>query len=470
MRAEAVPDALWPRLSEIIAHTTGLHFPPERRADLQRGLITAAAELGFENVAACADWLASSSPTPEQLRTLASHLTIGETYFFRERKTFDALQTQVLPQLLRARTSERRLRVWSAACATGEEPYSLAILLRELMPDWDAWRVTILATDINERFLQKAAAGIYGEWSFRDTPADFRERYFDRTREGRYALIPQIRDAVTFMQLNLAEDGFPSLATDTNAMDLILCRNVLIYFTPAQARGLVEKLRQALVPDGWLAVSPSECSQALFNRFATENFPGAILYRNGDGPAMPQPAPWMPSSRMHTTHQLYAPVAQQPSPPPEVDSEPLAASVLEITSPQQPASDPGAATRTLANQGRLIEARAASERWIEADKLDPAARYLHAMIAQELGDPESARISLQRAIYLSPRFALAHFALGNLSRNEGRARESARHFENALRLLHDLAPGELLPESDGLTAGRLAEIIAALPALPRDAA
>src|SRR5262245_38410480 len=136
MRTDPAVEQALPRISELIARTIGLHFPPERRADLQRGLESAAAELGFENGAACAKWLLSAPPTPVQLNTLANHLTIGETYFFRERKTFDALESHVLPELIRARSTERRLRIWSAACSTGEEPYSLAILLQQLLPQW----------------------------------------------------------------------------------------------------------------------------------------------------------------------------------------------------------------------------------------------------------------------------------------------------------------------------------------------
>src|SRR5262249_27845182 len=151
MASETIPEAVWPRLSELIARGTGLHFPPERRRDLLRGLTSAAEELGFADVAECADGLLKTSLSSEQLHTLASHLTIGETYFFREPRTFEALANTVLPALIqRRRGRDQRLRLWSAACATGEEPYSLAILLRQLLPDWEDWRVTILATDINQ--------------------------------------------------------------------------------------------------------------------------------------------------------------------------------------------------------------------------------------------------------------------------------------------------------------------------------
>ena len=490
MQTDGVPDALWGRLSEFIAQNTGLHFPPERRSDLQRGFTAAAAEFGFADTARCADWLLSASLTRPQLHTLASHLTVGETYFFRERRTFDALAQRILPELLRRRRGrEQRLRLWSAACSTGEEPYSLAILLQQLLPDWRDWHITILATDINPRFLQKAAAGVYGEWSFRESPSWFKDRYFTRTRDGRFAVEPQIRNCVSFAPMNLAQDCFPSLATDTNAMDVIFCRNVLMYFTPVQARKVVENLHSALTDDGWLAVSPAECSQDLFSRYVAVNFPDSILYRKFN--AEEQNSTWTPVLSDTATEstawafdgaQLSTPVvaapaqiptSDTPSVPPQTEQRPLGSiqrRAKRSASPDESrASRPqpfSVLARTLANRGKLADAVAWSERWIAADKIDPAAHYLHAMVLQEMGESEAARHSLHRAIYLQPDFALAHFALGNLARAASRGSAANKHFANALHVLRGCPPDELLPESEGMTAGRLKEIIGTLLALP----
>src|SRR6266851_2404857 len=457
MQVDVVPDAVWPRVSEFIAQNTGLHFPAERRPDLQRGLAAAAAEFGFADGASCADWLLSAPLTRPQLNILASHLTIGETYFFRERKTFDALAEHVLPELFRRRRGrEQRLRLWSAACSTGEEPYSLVILVRQLLPDWQDWNVTILATDINERFLRKAVAGVYGEWSFRESPSGFKERYFTPTSDGRFQIAAEIRNCVSFAHMNLAQDYFPSLTIDTNTMDVIFCRNVLIYFTASHARKLAENLRHALVDEGWLAVSPSECSQALFSGFVAVNFPGSILYRKGN---VEQRVPPTSTSRSDTVAERAAPAfgASQPSTP---QTSPVSS---------QAAQEPRAFSllaRALADQGQHAEALAWSERWIASDRIDSAAHYMHAMILQEMGEREAARNSLLRSVYLQPDFALAHFALGNLARAEARTAQADKHFANALHLLRGSPPNAPLPESDGMTAGRLVEIIATLLAQP----
>jgi chemotaxis protein methyltransferase CheR len=467
MRAEAMHDARWQRVSEFFAQTTGLHFSAERQADLQRGLTAAAVELGFADGASCADWLLSTPPTQPQLHALVSHLTIGETYFFREPKAFDALRGHILPELLRSRRGRKqRLRLWSAACSTGEEAYSLAILVQQLLPDWQDWDVSILATDINERSLQKAVAGVYGEWSFRESSSEFKERYFTRGPNGRFTIAPEIKKSVQFAHMNLAQEGF-SPAFNTGSMDVILCRNVLIYFTAEHVRKLVENLRRSLVDEGWLVVSPSECSQALFSRFAAVNFPGSILYRKGGSEEVGS-MNWAPLAAAPATGMPPAPPEMLPALPEILPALPeMRASALEMPSaPPEPVISFSAQARTLADQGRHAEALVACEGWIAANKIDAAAYYVHATVLEEMGERERGRRSLQRALYLQPDFALAHFMLGNLARADARPAEADRHFANALHVLRDSPPEALLPESDGLTAGRLVEIMTTLLTAP----
>ncbi|MGH8705397.1 MAG: CheR family methyltransferase, partial [Burkholderiales bacterium] len=266
-------------MSEFLSACIGLHFPQERWRDLERGLAASARDFDLPDAETCARWLLSEPLTRKQIEVLASHLTVGETYFFREKRSIEILEQHVLPELLRSRRgAEQRLRIWSAGCCTGEEPYSVAMLLDRLILDPEAWNVTLLATDINPRFLRKAAQGVYGEWSFRDTPGWVRERYFKTRRDGRCELHPHVRKKVTFSYLNLADDVYPSLLNNTNAMDVILCRNVLRYFAAERARQVVGNLFRSLVDGGWLIVSPAEASNALFSPFSAVPFPGVVLY------------------------------------------------------------------------------------------------------------------------------------------------------------------------------------------------
>jgi len=467
---QTLPDPLLSSLADFLAAQIGLNFPRERWGDLERGIAATAREFGAADVESCVRRLLSAPLTRGQIEVLASRLTVGETYFFREKPNLEALEQHVFPELLRAREgAERRLRFWSAGCCTGEEPYSIAMLLDRLLPDQRDWNISILATDINPQFLRKAAEGVYGEWSFRDTPAWVRERYFKKRKDGRFEVLPHIRKRVTFSYLNLADDAYPSLTSNTNAMDVIFCRNVLMYFTETRAGKVVENLHRALVDGGWLIASLTESSGSLFSAFTTVESAGAILYRKTAGAERRRiviPADSIPAHELPT--QAAPPdIPAAEAPPPEwMQQQPAASPPAqgEIERLHQTALD-------CANRGRLDEAIEWCRQAITADKLNPAHQYLLATIQQELGQSEVAVQSLMRALYLDPDFVLAHFALGNLRLSQGRQREAERHFDNALTLLQARLRDEILPEAEGLTAGRLGEIIASVrSSLPQNAA
>jgi chemotaxis protein methyltransferase CheR len=465
----------------------GLSFPPERWEDLRRGVAAAATEFGIKDVVQCAGWLLGEPPSEATLKIVSKCLTVGETYFFREKQAFDELANRILPELIRSRRGRSQyLRFWSAGCCTGEEAYSLAILLRQLLPDLEDWNVTILATDINEHFLHRAAAGSYGTWSFRQAAVGFKEAYFRPRPERRFEIAPEIKRMVTFAYLNLAQDVYPSLTNGTNAMDLIFCRNVLMYFTPGQARKTVEKLHHCLLDGGWLNVSPSEVSQVLFSRFAARNFPGVIFYQRCDAltrdAGLAHPADAVEPSGIPTSTAPAGVESWRPNLdfeeifPKEAFESPQAAAesfyedgrYAEAAETLLPAETDVADSprysmlaRSLANQGKLSEALEWCDRWIAAEKLDHAAHYLRAMVLLEQRAVDQAHASLLRTLYLQPDFVLAHFALGNLARSLGKDDEAERHFANALRFLEKYQPTALLEDSEGLTAGGLAEAVRA---------
>ena len=454
------------QLSEFIATQTGLHFPPERWGDLERGMAAAAPDFNFSDRESCARWLLSAPLTRHMNEVLASHLSVGETYFFREKQSLEILGEQVLVQLLQARRqNERRLRIWIAGCSTGEEAYTIAILLDRLIPDRKDWNITILATDFNPKFLRKAAQGVYGEWSFRDAPGWLRERYFTKGKDGRFEIHPRIRKMVTFSYLNFADDVYPSLLNNTGAMDVILCRNVLMYFTAHRAKQVASNFYRALLDGGWLIVSPSEASNALFSSFTPVEFPGAVLYRKTADVGS------QPLVGGYPVPLLFEEAEAMPPMPPVVPAEPAAVNLPAAQARQADEREaPSRMARSCANQGRLSEALEWCEQAIAADKLNPAHHYLLATILQEQGRHDTAIQSLMRALYLDPDFVLAHFSLGNLHQSQGRYRQAQRYFTNALVLLRKHQPDETLPEADGLTTGRLVEIVTSLLAsLPQPA-
>jgi chemotaxis protein methyltransferase CheR len=479
------------RLTDYLKRHMGLSFPRKKWDELEGKISQSLAEFNFDDSEAFVDWLLSSAPpTRNQIEILASHLTVGETYFFREKQTFEILEERILGDLIKTRRqNERRLRIWSAGCCTGEEPYSIAIVLSKMLPDLKDWNVSILATDINPRFLHKASEGVYSKWSFRDCPQGMKEKYFRKAKGDRLEILPDIKKMVTFSYLNLVEDSYPSLSNSTNAMDVIFCRNVLMYFVPAQIDLTAGRFYRSLLEGGCLIVSPVETALLNHSPFLTVRFQDSTFYRKdflkakkGPGAAknigiesLPCPAP------QKTAKQRRPEIPSRPTRQAELKKS----KVAERTSYEEAAilyrnglypeaedrlrkliSNGGRNqescilfARVLANQGKLEEAFGFCEEAVSADKCNPHLHYLLATILEEQKQVEEARVSLKKALYLDRNFVLAHFALANLSLRSGKVADARKHFGNVTEILSGYKPEDIIPESEGITAGRLVEII-----------
>lgn len=478
-----MPEEYWSRLSERIAERMGLYFPPDRLPDLRRGILAATRDLQFEDPQRGLEELLGSPLSRRQIEVLATHLGVGETYFFRDPNTVAALREHILPGLIAARSQAPRcLRIWVAGCASGEEAYSAAMLLDEALPDRREWQVTLLATDINPHSLRKAAQATYGRWSFRGAPEGAQARRFTPHAGERFQVVPSVREQVTLAYLNLAEDVFPSLLTNTAAMDLILCRNVLMYFTPAVAARVVERFQRCLREGGWLVVSPVEVSLVACDGFATERRCERILFRKRSG-ASPLATPRLaamsppdllaaesPISGRRASPSLRLPPSPGPAssesllPTPEsrladTNSAPVQADPEPQVGEQQRGESLRLQARNLADRGDLTAALALCDQAAAADALDRGAHFLRAEVLLEQGSLEEARRSLERVLYLDPDFVLAHFLFGHLALRQARGSEARRHFENVLSLVRACAPDQPLPESEGITAGRVEEIV-----------
>jgi chemotaxis protein methyltransferase CheR len=505
-----IPDAQLSRLNQLVARYFGVHFPPERWPDLERGVRAAAEECSHHGVEPYLHALLSSASTQKRMEILVNHLTIGETYFFREKRALEILEGRIVPELVRTRScSRKQLKVWSAGCATGEEPYSIAMVLSKLMPDLKDWSIELLATDVNTRSLQKASEGIYTDWSFRGTPAWVRCAYFEATEDGRWTIAPAIKEMVSFAPVNLMDDAYPPFSSCPNGLDVIFCRNVLMYFTPEGMRKVIRRFYQYLAADGWLIVSPTETSHELFSDFATVSFGDATLYRKSDQrlPAtLALPVDYDYRSSVQQPPRIVEPAIVKPTivePAIVEPARPLETSICHPrlaaqgmdsvqVSEEMPAASyekalglyeqghyeeagrmtgalllgNGSDARALlllarihANQGKLAEALGWCDKAIAADKMAARAYYLRATILQEQSSIPEAILAFKQAVYAEPQFVLGHFALGNLALKHGRLKESRKHFDNVLLLLARHEPECLVPESEGLSAGRLREMI-----------
>ncbi len=469
-----LPDLQLAQVSRLVADTFGLCYRKDRYSSLEQGLRTAASDLGYTHLHQFIADLTASPQHRQVLDALAERLVVGETYFFREEKIFDLLRDTVLPELIRERSpADRHIRIWSAGCSTGEEPYSLAMMLTELLRTPEDWTITILGTDISANALRKASAGIYTGWSFRNTPAWVRDRYFTRLDDGTYLLDPRIRSMVTFSYLNLMEETYPSFLNNTSGMDLILCRNTLMYFCPEHAASVVQKLHRSLSEGGWLVIGVTETAADPFGPFTPVRFPKGTLYRKISGAApTPPEAPLPPESvEMHPGRAVTEPVATVQILPRDLyiraarlyeqgcygDATPLLQEVLR----REPGNLPAIllVARVSANQGDLNTALAWCEKAIAADKLNPEPYYLRAAILQEKGELAPAVASLRQVLYLDPGVVLAHYLLGVIAVRCNRRDEAERHFTHALALLESYEQDEALPFSEGISAGTLAHLI-----------
>ena len=460
----------------VIEANMGLHFPVERWNMLTRNLTLAAAEFGFQHFNDFTNWLTTTTLGRDQLETLASFLTVSETYFWREEPAFDALTEWVLPEIIASKKNEKKsIRIWSAGCSSGEEVYSLAIALHKTIPNLKDWDIKILGTDMNPSVLKKAEAGIYSKWSFRNCPDWLKSGYFRQHGENSLEILPKIRKLVSFQNLNLIESVYPSQHQDIHSFDIIFCRNVLMYFTDEWIEKIVQNLSHSLNPDGWFVVSSCELSSQRFCDFSNVNFPRAILYRKGKkGTNYTHNAPssgygnnaqviWPVELPKIPTHQPASfDIPQFEIPVPDAA---FVSSVSEGQKVQEKAIEPeldnqiGNRIRMLANQGALTDALALCNESLASDKLARHLYFLRASILQELNQSGEAIASLKQAIYLDPDFIMGHFVLGNISLQEGKLKQAQKYFDNAFALLNNCPDDEILPESEGLSAKYMREII-----------
>jgi chemotaxis protein methyltransferase CheR len=429
-----IQDSDYRYLCNLIQTRTGLLLDEKRRDDVARALniILPAFHLKSPHEVTLA--LARQSTDSAMWRHLIDAVAIGETYFFRNLDQFNALQQHVLPELIAKRRADnwKSIRIWSAGCATGEEPYSLAIVLRELIPDIENWNIFILATDLNENSLEFARRAIYKSRSFRqETPDAVRRRWFTVREEGE-VLDASLRPMVKFAPMNLIASDYPTPDGDTANLDLIICRNVTIYFSPEATRQVVARFHQALNPGGWLVVGHAESTASTSHDFIPRNFPNTVLYQKPAAGSARRPA----SSG-----------ARQGSLP--------------------------ASTSQNVNHTLLAEAQAAADRqdWEEASallelaerdrgtRMQPEVHYLRGLVLLNTGDAEGSLRAFRRALYCDSGFVLAHYTLGEVYEQRSRPKDARRHWRRAQGILAKLDPQQPLPLTEELTAGMLNEIL-----------
>lgn len=478
-----------------IAQQVGLRFDDSKLTFLAEvlGRRLAARRL---DAAAYLSGLANGSEGDDELRALGRELTVGETYFFRHSEQFTALCAVVFPERMGIRAKLRTLRLLSVGCATGEEPYTFAILARQQALE-PAFQVSITGIDLNRDSLEHARRGVYSNWALRETPPEVRERWFT-PHERSFLLAPELREAVRFHEHNLVRSHAELFAPDT--YDVIFCRNVLMYFTPEHMAEVVQRLTLALAPGGYLFLGHAETLRGLSQSFHLCHTHGTFYYQRKDALAPPPEAPWQPTPRAASGSTTAAGggwvdswletversadrirTLSDGSPAASGDAvtplaargdlqEPMALLASERfsealaslqTSAGADAADPAALllrAALLTHQGELGTAETACRQLLELDELNAGAHYLLALCFERREQLAVAAEHARTAIYLDAGFAMPHLHLGLMARRSRDVEGARRELGQALWLLEREDPARLLLFGGGFTRGALLQL------------
>jgi chemotaxis protein methyltransferase CheR len=482
------------RFREAIVASFGLSFDDAKLGFLNEVLRRRAESRGLPVEAYLAEFEAGAPA--EEAGRLAEELTVGETYFFRNSVQFDAFREVVLPERMKARGPSGRLSFLSAGCASGEEPFTLAMVTREAVPT-PPWQVSIRAVDLNPAALRKAAGGRYTSWALRETPPEIHRQWFEPA--GRDMLVkPEIRSAVQFQIGNLAEDDGTIWRPAT--YDAIFCRNVIMYFTPAVQQAVIARIARSLVPGGYLFLGHAETLRGLSQEFHLAHTHDTFYYRrkrDGDDapawqyvvPAAPVSAPVLASEPSAINADWYAEIGRasrriellaQPAPDKaEQDAAPLPqwnlgvaldllqkerfAEALDLIGkmPPEAGQDPDVLllqAMLLVQDGKLAPAAEVCRLLLAQDELNAGANYVLALCFEGTGDRAAAIHHFRVAGYLDPQFAMPQLHLGLLSRRAGNAEEASHTLERALDLLKREDASRLLLFGGGFTRDGLIKL------------
>lgn len=456
--------AQFARFRDLVEDRCGLHFDESRRTSLQASVGTRMRQLRLDGLDEYYRHLCAQ-PADDEFRTLINLVTITETCFFRDHLQFRLLQRHILPTLLAEGGGERKtLRIWSAGCSSGEEAYSVALTL------WDMglyraqrdWTFEIVGTDVNTEKLEAASRGVYAPRALRHVEGDRLQRHFQPAGKH-FQLKDDVRRLVRFQYGNLTEEPTPQPSSERQ--DIILCKNVAIYFRPEARRRLVRRLYEALNDGGYLLLGHSESLWQMENGLALVEHEGAFCYRKMS--ARP-PAGWpgLLASDLGRREATVPPRRRGPSPARGRASRTAASQAPSAVPPAQatgqydrclamlqaeewtqaeaavdaliqssPAFVPAYLLRggIYIHRGRYEQAEEQAECVLRLDDLEARAHLLIGMIAARDGRHDRAREALRRALYLDDSLALAYFWLGNLYRERGDIERACGEYEQMIR-------------------------------------
>lgn len=468
------------RFNTFLSEVIGVHYGESRRKQLNEDLEKISKAFGFRNCSDFVLWLVNSRLSDSDIDKLVAQITIGETYFFRDTAFFNLLRYQVLPEIINKRKNgDKRIRILSAGCSTGEEAYSIAMLLSELIPDIEKWNVVILGIDLNSTYLSKARKGEYTHWSFRQLPEETIDKYFTHSA-GKYQIRQKIKEMVSFSFVNLLTDNFPSLTNNTTAFDLVSCRNVLMYFKPEIVNRVVDKLVKSLLNDGYLFVAGAETSMVRHSMLSVSKMKEIYFYQKTNSVVKNQQVKVLVERRAKPTSIKSRKILSQKTNTAKDEEKQIETVSMTNIKEHFDNGDYQKALEQIAllkmqtgvnskalyieirirsGLGQMKEAIELCDSFLTSEKLNPEPYLLKAQIEIELGNANGAIQLLDKAIYLEPELVIAHYLKGNLLRNENKPTQAEKSYRTAYKLIQANGSNDVVPYGDGVLASRMMEIL-----------
>lgn len=450
---------------DYIAEQSGLFLDESKMDSLRISLLARAT---FHDFGTYLEYLDFMRDSPQEFNELLSLITNNETSFFRYPGQFEALHT-ILPEIMaRKAATDRKIRIWSAGCSTGEEPYSVAMSVLDFLGDDVSWTVEVFGTDVSKRALAISERGSYGEKAIRDLEPRWL-RYLVKTG-GRWQVGPLLRKSVTFGYHNLIKEPYP-LSVMSN-WDIIFCRNVTIYFKLESTRRVIHNFYESLNPGGYLFIGHSETLRTISDEFESKEVAGVFVYWKQEEPATPgvKESPTETSRQRHEarpardegrtkTDPAFARLLEQATEKFEQGRVEEALPLLEDALGQQP--DNADVNLILAyiyaNEGEYQSAIECCKKTLLAQPLSARAHYLLGVVYDKVGKPEDAEQEFKKTLYADPNFALAHLNLANIYRSQGKSDLARRAYHNAIDLLMQQPQGDWVEFLGGFMGDLVAE-------------
>ncbi len=450
-----IPTQTLDKIEELVQQRAGLRLSASLLDTRRSSILRAFQRSGTANLEQYVEQLYERQ---ELFDDLLDEMTIGETYFFRTPAHFELLESIILPELNDRLGSDHVLRFWSAGCATGEEPYSLSMLVEQLgLSD----RTRILATDVSRRALTMAHRAVYSEWSLRDQ--GYRALMYLNRIGASYQLQPRLRNSVHFEYLNLASDAYPSVPRGLWGMDVIFCRNVLIYFDRPTIRQVAQRLHATLAEGGWLVTGASDPALQDYAEFDTVATEAGVFYRRKLPAREPVKLPVPQTSAVvPQVGPLATYTARESRPAPARRSSAAAPPATGRRDVRwEPPEVIAELARELTTRGRTAEGLALIGDALVRYPLEAELYYWNAVLLMDRGAMGEAILRLKQAIYLDRHLIAAHFLLGLVLQHTGDLAGARRAFTNVQQQCTGLPGDDVVPLTDGQKVSGLAEIAAA---------